>query len=107
MAPSAPDPDTRDLLDRSTGGDASACQGLLTRHRARLRCMVAVRLERRLTYLRDRPLPFHAWLRQFTWEGVRKGLSGLRAGRRTGGLRAGDPAGLLPRWRGEARDERR
>jgi RNA polymerase sigma-70 factor (ECF subfamily) len=60
------------------------------RHRARLRKMVAWRLDRRLAarvdpsdvvqevlaeahrrldrYLRDRPLPFFAWLRQMAWE---------------------------------------
>lgn len=83
-------PDTQDLLERSVRGDATARQELLVRHRARLRRMVAIRLDRRLSarvdpsdvvqealvnaarhldeYLRDRPLPFYAWLRQFAWE---------------------------------------
>ena len=82
--------DTQELLDRSVRGDAAARQELLVRHRARLRRMVALRLDRRLgarldpsdvvqealadaavhldEYLRDRPLPFYPWLRQFAWE---------------------------------------
>ena len=83
-------PDTQELLERSVRGDAAARQELLVRHRARLRRMVTVRLDRRLSarvdpsdvvqealanaarqldeYLRDRPLPFYPWLRQFAWE---------------------------------------
>ena len=84
-------PNTEELVDRAAGGDAAARQQLLARHRARLRRMVAVRLDRRLAarvdpsdvvqeslaeaartldaYLRDRPLPFYPWLRQFAWGG--------------------------------------
>ena len=80
-------PDTGELVDRAAGGDAAARQQLLVRHRARLRRMVAVRLDRRLAarvdpsdlvqeslvdaargldaYLKERPLPFYPWLRQF------------------------------------------
>jgi RNA polymerase sigma-70 factor (ECF subfamily) len=79
-------PDTEELLDRASHGDGAARQQLLARHRARLRAMVAGRLDRRLAarldpsdvvqdslaeadrrlddYLRDRPLPFYPWLRQ-------------------------------------------
>ena len=87
----SPEPtDTQELLDRSVRGDVAAWQELLVRHRARLRRMVANRLDRRLgarldpsdvvqealanaarhldEYLRDRPLPFYPWLRQFAWE---------------------------------------
>ena len=86
--------DTEQLLDRAGRGDATARQQLLARHRDRLRRMVALRLDRRLAarvdpsdivqeslaeahqhlseYLRDRPLPFYAWLRQFAWERVAK-----------------------------------
>ena len=86
--------DTRDLLERTARGDAAARQDLLGRHRDRLRRMVAVRLDPRLAprvdpsdivqeslaeahqrlseYLRDRPLPFYAWLRQFAWERIAK-----------------------------------
>jgi RNA polymerase sigma-70 factor, ECF subfamily len=82
--------DTQELLERSVRGDATARQELLVRHRARLRRMVAIRLDRRLgarldpsdvvqealadaarhldEYLRHRPLPFYPWLRQFAWE---------------------------------------
>jgi RNA polymerase sigma-70 factor (ECF subfamily) len=81
---------TRDLLDRTARGDAAARQDLLGRHRDRLRRMVAVRLDPRLAprvdpsdivqealadaagrlddYLREPPLPFYPWLRQFAWE---------------------------------------
>src|SRR5215471_8987484 len=90
MAMPATSADTRELLERSVRGDAAARQELLVCHRARLRRMVAVRLDPRLAarvdpsdivqealadaivhlddYLRDRPLPFYPWLRQFAWE---------------------------------------
>src|SRR5262245_24849928 len=82
--------DTRDLLERTARGDAAARQDLLGRHRDRLRRMVAVRLDTRLAprvdpsdivqealadaagqlddYLREPPLPYYPWLRQFAWE---------------------------------------
>ena len=82
--------DTGELLERSLRGDAMARQELLVRHRARLLRMVGVRLDPRLAarldasdvvqealaeaarhlddYLRDPPLPFYPWLRQFAWE---------------------------------------
>jgi RNA polymerase sigma-70 factor (ECF subfamily) len=77
--------DSDQLLAAAGRGDATARGQLLELYRPRLRQMVAVRLDRRLTarvdpsdvvqealldaaarlddYLRDRPLPFHAWLR--------------------------------------------
>src|SRR5262249_18903145 len=83
-----------ELLERAGRGDPSARQQLLTRHRDRLRRMVALRLDRRLAarldpsdivqeslaeahqhlsdYLSRRPLPFYAWLRQFAWERIAK-----------------------------------
>src|SRR4051812_36665780 len=84
----APDPpDTEELLRQADRGDGAARLRLLTRHWARLRRTVAVRLDRRLAgrfdpsgvvqeavveaardlsgYLRDRPLPLYPWLRQF------------------------------------------
>jgi RNA polymerase sigma-70 factor (ECF subfamily) len=89
MAPSS-DRDTEGLIERARRGDDAARQRLLEGHRARLRRVIAVRLDRRLLarldpsdvvqdalvaaasgldeYLRDRPLPFFAWLRQFAWE---------------------------------------
>src|SRR3954447_17543581 len=82
--------DTDKLLRRAGEGDDPARQELLVRHRARLRRMVAVRMDRRLAarvdpsdvvqeamaqahreldgYLRDRPLPFYPWLRRITWK---------------------------------------
>ena len=93
MMASSP-PDTEQLLELARHGDATAGQQLLSQHRDRLRRMVALRLDRRLAarvdpsdivqealaeadqrladYLRDRPLPFYAWLRQFAWERIVK-----------------------------------
>ena len=80
--------DTERLIGLARGGDEAAREQLLVRHRARLRQMVALRLDRRLfarldpsdvvqealaeaarrlpDYLRDRPLPFYPWLRRLT-----------------------------------------
>jgi RNA polymerase sigma-70 factor (ECF subfamily) len=90
IAMSSQSDDTDELLKRAGRGDPAARQELLTRHRARLRQMVAVRMDARLAarldpsdvvqesladaarhlddYLRDRPLPFYLWLRRLTWE---------------------------------------
>lgn len=84
------EPDTEELLSRASRGDRSAAEQLLSRHRPRLRQMVAVRMDPRLSsridpsdvvqdaltdasrklpeYLRDRPLPYYLWLRQLTWQ---------------------------------------
>jgi RNA polymerase sigma-70 factor (ECF subfamily) len=81
---SSTSPELDTLLSDAAAGDAQAVRGLLERHRARLRRMIASRLDRRLAprldpsdvvqetlaeaarrlpdYLRDRPLPFYAWL---------------------------------------------
>jgi RNA polymerase sigma-70 factor, ECF subfamily len=87
----APEEDpTADLLDRAGRGDDAAREELLTRHRARLKRMVAVRMDRRLArrcdpsdvvqqtlidafqklpeYLRNPELPFYPWLRQLAWK---------------------------------------
>jgi RNA polymerase sigma-70 factor (ECF subfamily) len=90
MVGNTPEPDTDQLLAQASRGDQFARQQLLGRHRARLRRMVAVRLDRRLSaridpsdvvqealmdadgklsdYLRKRPLPFYPWLRRLAWE---------------------------------------
>jgi RNA polymerase sigma-70 factor (ECF subfamily) len=84
------EPDTEELLDQASRGDAAARQQLLVRHRKRLRQMVALHLDRRLVarvdpsdvvqealvkaadrlseYLRSRPVPFYPWLRQLAWD---------------------------------------
>jgi RNA polymerase sigma-70 factor (ECF subfamily) len=84
------DIEERELLRAAECGDGDAGQQLLARHRGRLRQMVAVYLDRRLTarvdpsdvvqealadaagrlaaFLRERPLPFYPWLRQFAWQ---------------------------------------
>jgi RNA polymerase sigma-70 factor (ECF subfamily) len=85
-----PQPDTEELLRQAEHGDTGAREGLLARHRDRLRKMVAWRLDRRLAarvdpsdvvqevlleanrkmerYLRERPLPFFPWLRSLAGE---------------------------------------
>lgn len=82
-------PDTEQLLQRYAQGDPAAEGLLLQRHRARLREMIALRLDRHLRarvdpsdvlqealtdaahkladYARQRPLPFYPWLRQLAW----------------------------------------
>ncbi|MBM4091191.1 MAG: sigma-70 family RNA polymerase sigma factor [Planctomycetes bacterium] len=81
--------DTDELLRRAEAGNREAISDLLDRHRERLRRMVAVRIDPRLSarvdpsdvlqeslaeaarqlprYLKERPLPFYPWLRQLTW----------------------------------------
>lgn len=78
------------LLDRARDGDDSACELLLQTYRERLKRMVAVRMDRRLStridpsdvvqealteanqhlreYARTRPIPFYPWLRRLAWE---------------------------------------
>jgi RNA polymerase sigma-70 factor (ECF subfamily) len=80
--------DTEDLLRRAAAGDEAALAALRERHRARLRQMVRLRLDRRLRgrvdpsdvlqdayldladrlpdYARDRPMPTYLWLRLVT-----------------------------------------
>lgn len=100
------EPDTEQLLDQAAEGDSAARGTLLQRHRARLRRMVAVRLDRRLAarvdpsdvvqealadaarklddYLQGRPLPFYPWLRRLAWERLAQLYRRhVRAGRRT------------------------
>src|SRR6516162_696000 len=83
-------PNTEQLIEQASRGDAAAREQLLVRHRDRLRRMVQVRMDRRLAaridpsdvvqealadaagklsdYLRRRPLPFYPWLRRLAWE---------------------------------------
>jgi RNA polymerase sigma-70 factor (ECF subfamily) len=83
-------PDTDELLRQAAHGDHDAREGLLARHRGRLRKMIAWRLDRRLAarvdpsdvvqevlleasgkmdrYLSERPLPFFPWLRALAAE---------------------------------------
>jgi RNA polymerase sigma-70 factor (ECF subfamily) len=119
----APEPDTEQLVERACGGDVDARQALLTRHRERLRRMVQVRLDRRVSarvdpsdvvqealaeaarklsdYLRERPLPFYPWLRRIAWERlVKLHERHLHAGKRSakreqaGGLALPDDSAL-------------
>jgi RNA polymerase sigma-70 factor (ECF subfamily) len=84
------DPETEDLLCPAAAGDEMALGRLLDRHRERLRRMIEVRLDRRLTarmdasdvvqealadagrklpsYAQERPLPFYPWLRRLAIE---------------------------------------
>src|SRR5438477_511720 len=100
------EPDTEQLLARVARGDDSARGLLLQRHRARLRRMIALRLDPRLRarvdpsdvlqeslaeadqklsdYARRRPLPFYPWLRQLAWECMtRLHRRHIQAGRRS------------------------
>src|SRR5262245_33149635 len=85
-----PQPDTGELLRQAANGHRDAREGLLARHRGRLRKMIAWRLDRRVAarvdpsdvvqevlleasgkmdrYLRERPLPFFPWLRSLAGE---------------------------------------
>src|SRR6476619_5752508 len=112
--PAQSEPDTEELLDAAATGDGSARGRLLDRHRQRLRRMVAVRLDRRLSarldpsdlvqdtlaeanrrlddYMRHRPLPFYPWLRQIAWNRmIDARRHHLRPGRTVG---REEPAGL-------------
>ena len=82
--------DTEQLIRRAARGDREAVDGLLARHRDRLRRMVAVRMDNRLAarvdpsdivqealteasqklpdYLKQQRLPFYPWLRQLAWK---------------------------------------
>lgn len=124
MAIFTDDPETEGRLQEAAGGDIQALHWLLERHRARLRRMIAVRLDDRLSarldpsdvvqetlldaarklddYLRDRPLPFYPWLHRLASERLtqahRYHLRTLRreAGReRSGGSWAGASAARL------------
>ena len=83
-------PDTEELLRQAQAGDAEAVDLLFSRQRPKLRQMVGVWMDPQLSqrldpsdiiqealvdahqqlpdYLRDRPLPFYPWLRQFAWK---------------------------------------
>lgn len=85
-------PDTEQLVRLAAAGDSEARRQLLVRHRSRLKRVVAVRLDRRLSsrvdpsdvvqetlvraaqrlpgYLKDQPLPFYPWIRQLALEQV-------------------------------------
>lgn len=82
-------PDTDQLLNRARHGDDSATQVLLDRHRDRLRAMVRIRMDERLSmrldpsdvvqdalltaherlpaYLASPPIDFYPWLRRIAW----------------------------------------
>jgi RNA polymerase sigma-70 factor (ECF subfamily) len=82
--------DTDWLVEQARSGDAEARKALMESHRSRLRQMVSLRLDPRLAarvdpsdvvqealtaayprlddYLRNPPLPFYPWLRQFAWD---------------------------------------
>ncbi len=86
------DADTEALLDKARGGSQSAVEQLLARHRDRLRQMVAVRIDDRLSaridpsdvvqetlsvaykrlssYLREPAITFYPWLRQIAWNSL-------------------------------------
>lgn len=83
---------TRELIDGARDGDAEAAGQLLDRHRAALRRMIELRLDRRIQqrvdasdivqevmieanrrlqkYLADPAMPFHLWLRQMAQDRI-------------------------------------
>src|SRR6516165_4561919 len=86
--------DSEELIELAARGAAEAREQLLVRHRNKLLKMVAVRLDRGVAarldpsdvvqealaeaaqhldeFLRTRPIPYYAWLRQFAWERLAK-----------------------------------
>ena len=90
MSESLIDPEPDDLLSRASTGDKEALRLLFDGHRERLKRMVVLRLDPRLSaridpsdvvqealidaskklndYVRDRPLPFYPWLHCLTTE---------------------------------------
>jgi RNA polymerase sigma-70 factor (ECF subfamily) len=84
--------DVESLLDRAAEGDSTAADRLLSLHRTRLRSMITLRLDRRISarvdpsdvlqeafaeahqklpvYLGSRPIPFYPWLRRIAWEKI-------------------------------------
>jgi RNA polymerase sigma-70 factor (ECF subfamily) len=109
---------TTALIERAARGDERARHQLLEGHRARLRRMVALRLDRRVAarvdpsdvvqealldaarnlddYLRQPPLPFYPWLRQFAWERlIDEHRKHLHARRRSVALEAVPPSSVL------------
>jgi RNA polymerase sigma-70 factor (ECF subfamily) len=86
--------DTDTLIQKARQGDGQAREQLLTRHRGRLRQMIAFRLDPRVAarvdpsdvvqealtdasrklsgYLKERPLPYYPWLRQLALERLMK-----------------------------------
>ncbi len=99
------EPDTDHLLDLAASGDRSSREQLLTRHRQRLKRMVAIRLDRRIAarvdpsdivqealadaarrlddYLRERPMPYYPWLRRLAFDRLDKAHRRHTAGRRS------------------------
>lgn len=86
------DQDSQMLIEHAAAGDDTAAQQLFKLHRQRLRNMIALRLDRRLSarvdpsdvlqeamaeahqklpeYLRTQPIPFYPWLRRIAWEKI-------------------------------------
>src|SRR5437868_11462432 len=97
--------DTDELLTRAAERDCGAREQLLTRHRHRLKQMVAVRLDTRLAarvdpsdvvqealadaaarlddYLRERPMPYYPWLRRLAADRIDKAHRRHKARRRS------------------------
>jgi RNA polymerase sigma-70 factor (ECF subfamily) len=91
MSPSRDDT-SQILLQQAAAGDQRAANQLLELHRQRLRAMIAMRLDRRLSarvdpsdvlqdtlaeahqklpeYLRTQRIPFYPWLRRLAWEKI-------------------------------------
>jgi RNA polymerase sigma-70 factor (ECF subfamily) len=111
-------PDTDQLLAQVAAGNDEAAQQLLARHRPRLRRMVAVHLDYRISarvdpsdvvqealaeafqrlpqFLQERPVSFYPWLRQIAWQRLVKLHRTHIAARRRSVHREGDVSVRLP-----------
>ncbi len=92
QSPQSDEQDSSLLIEKAAAGDDVAAHRLLDLHRERLRAMIALRLDRRLSarvdpsdvlqetlteahqklpeYLRTQPIPFYPWLRRMAWEKI-------------------------------------
>src|SRR5262245_36756197 len=115
---SATGSDTEELLERLQAGDAGAREELLTRHRPRLKRLIALRLDRRLLarldpsdvvqdvlaeadrkltdYTQTRPLPFYPWLRELAGERLAKLRRDHLCAQKRDVRREGGPVWALP-----------
>jgi RNA polymerase sigma-70 factor (ECF subfamily) len=113
--------DTDYLLDQVARGNHAAAETLLARHRKRLRHMIALRIDPRLTARLDpsdivqdamgiahcrlrefalsRPIPFYPWLRRIAWDRLlQMHRHHIDAKRRT--VRREDQLPLSSQWQG-------
>lgn len=114
-----PNPDTDQLLQRAAGGDESAAHELLGRCRPRLRRMVGLHMDQRISaridpsdvvqealaeafqrlpeYIQKRAISFYPWIRQITWQRlVKLHRAHITTARRSVQREGGELSMLLP-----------